>query len=206
VTGLASIVTPTMPGREELLIGRCAPSVRRLNWPGGVQHVIASDPNPALRARVGELPGALFVEINDSWRDGIRERSVGAVPWHIGSMLALGEWIGFCGDDDELLPDHVIRHVAAMQRRGADFTVSPVEFRVRGEHVRIIGDALEHGHLDADGIMCRASALRVANWTATGEDAADYRIVRDWLTAGLVGVLVGGGPTAIHHDGWAARG
>lgn len=199
-----SIVTPTMPGRESLLLDRCIPSVRKLDWPD-VQHVVVSDRNPVLRDAMRDHPGIVFVELNEAWRNETTERSVGAVPWMVGSLLALGEYIGFLGDDDEMLPDHVARHVSTMESTGADFSVSVVEFQVAHRHYRNIGEALSHGQLDADGIMCRASALRVANWTANGEDAADWRLVSDWLSRGLSGVLLGGAPTAIHHDGWAAR-
>lgn len=201
---LVSIVTPTMPGRERLLLDRCVPSVGKLDWPD-VEHIIVSDRNPVLREEALDAD-VRFVEINDSWRDGVKERSVGAVPWHVGSLMALGEYVGFLGDDDELLPDHVTRHVHAMEATGADFTISVVDFRVNGEHRFDIGDpSFSHGHLDSTGIMCRASALRVANWTATGEDAADHRLVADWIRAGLKGHFIGGPATGIHHDGWAAR-
>lgn len=205
---LVSIVTPTMPGREQLLLDRCLPSVAAQHWPD-VEHVIVSDPNPELRELIEaeDAPNYLrFVELNDTWRDGNRERSVGAVPWYVGSLLAQGEYVGFLGDDDELLPDHVARHVAALRATGAGFTISPVQFRVRGVDRFVIGDdTFAHGHLDSDGIMCPRDSLRVATWTATGEDAADYRLVRDWLNSGLSGHFLGGAPTAVHHDGWAAR-
>lgn len=214
---LVSIVTPTMPGREELLISRCLPSVDRMarvcrQHNVDVEHVIVSDPNPDLAAVQDTVLAAAnltsrvrFAEINDHWRDGVRDKSIGAIPWMVGSMMALGDLVGFLGDDDELLPDHAIRHQAAMDDTGADFSISVIEFRVRGEFYRNIGDSFAHGHLDSTGIMCRRSALRVANWTATGEDAADHRLVTDWLRAGLRGTLLGGAPTGIHHDGWAAR-
>jgi glycosyltransferase involved in cell wall biosynthesis len=202
---LASIVTPTIPGREHLLLDRCARSVRAQTWPE-VEHVIVSDRNPGLAEKVAGLPGVRFVEINESWRDG-RERSTGAYPWQIGSLLALGEYVGFLGDDDELLPDHVERHVAALVETGADFTISPVQFRIGGDDLFIIGDAtFAHGHLDSDGIMCRAAALRTATWRPDyAKNAADAQLVQDWLVAGLRGHFIGGEPTAIHHDGWAAR-
>lgn len=203
-TSPVSIVTPTLPGREALLLDRCMPSIRKLDWPD-IQHIVVSDRNPVLRDRMRDEYDVVFVELNETWRNGNAERSIGALPWAIGSLLALGDYVGFCGDDDELLPDHVRRHVDAMTDAGADFSVSIVEFRVRGEHYANIGDHFAHGHLDSDGIMCRAAALKTATWTATGEDAADWRLVSDWMTRGLHGTLLGGSPTAIHHDGWAAR-
>lgn len=207
---LVSIVTPTFPGREELLTQRCIPSVRALEGGFEIQHVIVSDRNPNL---LGELPDPLlyirgikyfitFVEINESWRNHVTEQSIGAIPWYVGSLLALGDFVGFCGDDDELLPDHVERHVNALRNDEALFSVSQVEFRADGVPQFNVGDAFEHGRLDATGIMCHKDALQVANWTANGENAADWRLVRDWVQAGLKGTILPAPHTGIHHDGW----
>ena len=198
---LVSIVTPTFPGREKVLIDRCLMSVAQQDWPK-VEHVIVSDRNPYLRQLLPNDGYVRFVEINESWRNPTTEASVGAIPWYVGSLLALGEFVGFIGDDDELLPHHVSTHVAAIQEAEAMFSVSQVDFRANGNHWNVIGDdSFELGHMDASGIMCHADALKVANWSANGENAADYRLVRDWRVAGLRGVFI---PqvTAIHHDGW----
>lgn len=215
---LVSIVTPTFPGREELL-QRCVRSVRRLDYPWNLEHVIVSDRNRALpifepvtwyRSDEESHEYSRLVrvtQINESWRNPVSEASIGAVPWQIGSLLALGDYIGFLGDDDEYLPDHVSRHVATLEATGADFSVSQVDFRVGGNPYLVIGDeSFQLGHLDSDGIMCRASALAVANWSVSPVDSAacDWRLVQDWIRGGLKGVMVPGGPTAIHHDGWAA--
>jgi hypothetical protein len=209
---LVSIVTPTFPGREDELL-RCMARVVALDWLGPVQHVIISDRMyadsrflPGSAVRSGALPEAwrslTFVEINESWRNPITEASIGAIPWYVGSLLAMGEFIGFCGDDDELLPDHVARHVEAMRRDEAMFSVSPIQFRAHGVDQFVIGDAFAHGHLDATGVMCHRDALGFASWTANGENAADWRLVRDWVAAGLRGTLIGGEPTGVHNDGW----
>ncbi len=208
---LVSIATPTFPGREAELLTRCMPSVAALDWPL-VEHVIVSDRNPGFAERVlAQAPvregyTVRYAEINETWRNPTTEQSIGAVPWATASLLALGEFVGFLGDDDELLADHVARHVAAMEEAGADFSVSAIEFRVGGAHHSVIGNpTMSHGQLDATGIMCRISALQVAMWTANGENAADYRLVADWLRAGLKGHFIDGSPTGIHHDGWAAH-
>jgi hypothetical protein len=118
----------------------------------------------------------------------------------------MGDYVGFLGDDDELLPDHVERHVAGLEASGSDFTIGPVRFVVRGQDVGVIGDAtFAHGHLDSDGIMCRVGALRTATWRPADNNAADAQLVLDWLSCGLRGHFIGGEPTAVHHDGWAAR-
>ncbi|MGH6692105.1 MAG: glycosyltransferase family 2 protein [Gammaproteobacteria bacterium] len=201
---LVSIVTPTVPGREALLLERCMPSVRAQTWPL-VEHVIVSDRNPGLVEKAAGLASVRFVELNETWRDGYNELSTGAIPWQIGSLLAMGEFVGFLGDDDELLPDHVERHMAGLEQSGADFTIGPVQFVVRGATIGVIGDdTFAHGHLDSDGIFCRVGALRTATWRPAGNNAADAQLVLDWLSAGLRGHFIGGAPTAIHHDGWAA--
>lgn len=208
---LVSIVTPTFPGREQLL-KRCLRSVRDQDWPQ-IQHVVVSDRNPALAAQhayegeLGRCRNLVVVQINESWRTPEAEACTGSVPWQIGCRLALGEFIGFCGDDDELLPDHITRHIAAMRDAEALFSVSAVEFRVNGEHRMVVGPSYEHGNLDAIGIMCHIDALRVSCWPVSTDEhanAGDYRLVRDWQAAGLRGTLVPGPPTAVHHDGWLA--
>jgi hypothetical protein len=208
VEPLVSIVTPTFPARQNVLLDRCVPSVGRADWPE-VEHIIVSDPNPALPGLLENHPGPhaeiRLAQIGDIWRDGVQDRSTGAVPWAVGSLMALGEYVGFLGDDDEMGEHHIRRHVEALQTTGADFTVSVIEFRVRGQHYRNIGTSFNHGDLDSIGIMCRRSALRTMNWSANGQDAADYRLVRDWLARGLRGHLLGGEPTSVHNDGWAAR-
>lgn len=209
---LVSIVTPTFPGRETDLIDRCVPSVAGLDWPGQIQHVIVSDRNGQLTKRQDwyrHRPFCAglwytFVQINESWRNPITEASTGSVPWYIGSLLAMGEFIGFLGDDDELKPDHVQRHVAAMRAAEATFSISAVDFYVGGQPWQVIGPGFELGTLDSDGIMCHRSALSVASWNANGNNAGDHQLVSDWRAAGLVGTFVDGPPTAIHHDGWAA--
>ncbi len=199
-----SIVTPTFPGREQLLLERCMPSIQAQTWPGPVEHVVLSDRNPQLRETIRNLrnPDIVFAEINETWRNPITEASIGAVPWCLGSMLAMGEFVGFVGDDDEILPDHIAEHVNAMREQQATFSVSQIDFRANGESKQIIGDdSFAHGHVDATGVMCHISALGVANWNANGENAADWRLVRDWIAADLHGVYI---PkiTGIHNDGW----
>lgn len=205
---LVSIITPTFPGREAELIGRCIPSVVAQDWLN-IEHVIISDPNPDLAAKLyGQpaMPGyrLRFAELNTTWRNPTTEASVGAIPWYIGTMLGQGEFFAFLGDDDELLPTHVRLHVMVMTDEQAHWSVSKIDFHVGGAPWTTIGDpSFELGHLDATGIMCHRDALTVANWSANGENAADYRLVRDWRAAGLHGTFINE-VTGIHHDGWAA--
>ena len=205
---LLSIVTPTFPGRERDLFDRCVPSVMKLDWDGPIEHIIVSDRNPEefddkRNYRIGDYR-MRSVQINETWRNPTTEASAGAYPWMIGSRLALGEFVGFLGDDDELLPHHARAHIDAMRTADAVWSVSKVDFRVGGNPYLVIGDdTYELGHLDTTGVMCWKGALQVATWNPNGENATDWQMVRDWRQAGLRGVFVDQ-VTGIHHDGWAA--
>lgn len=202
---LVSIVTPTIPGREEQLINRCIPSVRNQWWGGMIEHVIVSDINPDLRQYFRRFQNDClrFVEINDTWRSATTMAANGAMPWMLGSRLAFGEFIGFLGDDDELLPSHVRLHTQAMKDFQCFWSLSKVEFRAHGQFWNVIGDiSFLEGHLDATGIMCTRTALNVATWDpASGYPAVDWKLVNDWRMANLPGTFIDE-VTGIHHDGW----
>ena len=203
---LVSIVTPTIPGRGKLLFERCMPSVQKQDWPGPIEHVIVSDQNPEydnLHSWQLDNYTVRLVQINNTWKNDVTRRANGALPWFLGTILALGEFIGFLGDDDELHPHHVSAHVRAMREAEAAWSVSKVEFRAGGQFWNVIGDnTFIEGHLDATGIMCWKGALTVANWEPfSGYPAVDWLLVNRWREAGLHGVFVDQ-VTGIHHDGW----
>lgn len=182
------------------------PSVRGQLWGGIIEHVIVSDINPDLRQyfkRHHDNECTRFIEINDTWKSPTTVAANGATPWMIGSRLAFGDFIGFLGDDDELLPQHVGRHVRAMTDNIRLWSLSKVEFRARGECWNIIGDeSYIEGHLDATGIMCHSTALKVATWDpASGYPAVDWKLVNDWRVAQVPGIFINE-VTGIHHDGW----
>lgn len=190
------------------------PSVYAQTWPN-IEFVVVSDRNPDiyrllyqnsaayLAAPIGSERRLRVVEINDTWKNDATRRANGALPWYLGSLMALGDYISFLGDDDELLPHHVETHLQAMQETHALWSVSQVEFRAAGQHWNVIGDSsFVEGHLDATGIMCHSAALRTATWDpAAGIPAVDWKLVNDWRTAGLPGVFIDQ-VTGIHHDGW----
>lgn len=193
------------------------PSVYALDWLN-VEFVVVSDENPGLESLLranqkaydaapeGAQRRLRFIEINDTWKNRDTRTANGAVPWMIGSRIALGEFIGFLGDDDQLLPHHADVHIAAMKLNNAMWSVSKVEFRAGNEFWNVIGDpTLAEGHLDATGIMCWKGALTVATWDPrAGIAAVDWKLVNDWNTSGCPGVFVNQ-VTGIHHDGWLSN-
>lgn len=214
-SALVSIVTPTFPGRENVLLKRCMPSVYAQTWPN-IEFVVISDKNPDIEQQLYHQHGTSYsnapddstrqlrvVELNDTWKNQATKTANGALPWYVGSLVALGDYISFLGDDDELMPDHVQAHVHAMTAKDAMWSVSKIEFQADGEFWNVIGDdSFVEGHLDATGIMCRTEALRTANWDpAAGIAAVDWKLVNDWRQAGLPGVFIDH-VTGIHHDGW----
>jgi hypothetical protein len=80
---LVSIVTPTFPGREQLLINRCVRSVQKQNYFWDLEHIIVSDRNRALPIfepltyyrsddEGYEYTYAIkTVQINESWRNPV---------------------------------------------------------------------------------------------------------------------------------------
>lgn len=207
---LVSIITPTFPGREPQLIGRCIPSVQAQRGDFLVEHIIVSDRNPGLIPTIMEGQAdwsspVTLVQINETWRNPISERCIGAIPWAHGSLMAMGDYVGFLADDDELLPHHVQRHLDTLERTGADASVSQVLFKAHGVDQFIVGSPdFAHGHIDTTGIFARIHCLAVANWSTTSQEyaeAGDYRLVRDWINGGLSVAHI---PevTCVHHDGW----
>lgn len=211
-----TVVTPTFPGREDVLLGRCIPSIQAQEYDGVVDHIVVSDPNPPLveKLRGMDVPARRplqVVELNDTWRNDLTDRCTGSFPWRFGGFLAHGQFVGFLGDDDEYLPHCVETHVATMESTGADFTVARVAFYLGGSFQSVIGDpGFACGTIDTTGIMGRQSNLRVANWDIPGWDedgttanAGDFRLVRDWRAGGLSGAFIDQ-VTGNHHDGWMA--
>lgn len=208
-----TVVTPTMPSREGVLVSRCIPSVQRQKYDGVIDHIIVSDRNPGIGERIAgavtttPLRPVQVVEINDTWVNDLTRRCTGNFPWRHGCFMAHGDFVGFLGDDDEYLEHHVATAVDRMEETGAVFTVAQVAFYGHGTYALTIGDgSFELGHLDATGVVCRREALRTANWdiaplSEKHANAGDYRMVRDWLRGGLAGSFIAM-TTANHHDGW----
>lgn len=199
---LVSIVTATR-GFSDLLMTRCIPSVQRQIYPN-VEHVIVSEPDDDLRVTLratGETPVPIRYFETGPWR-GQRDRQYdqpGAAAYGLGVQQAHGEFIGYCGDDDELLDNHALVMVNAIEARGVDFATSIADFRVNGARLTLIGDGtLRKCTLDTISIVHRRDT-RGITWREDG-GVADWQLVEDFTQAGLTHThvqLV----TGIHHDG-----
>ena len=136
-----TIVTPTIPGREKVLLDRCIPSVQNQEYSGRVEHLLISDENMGLAETLWLMGNPVrLIQINDTWKNDDTRLANGALPWMLGSRLALGDYVGFLGDDDELKPDHVSLHVQAMQQAGALWSLSRVDFFANNVYWSTIGD------------------------------------------------------------------
>lgn len=211
MSGLVSIITPTMPDRLGVLQERCLPSVVKQTYEGPIEHILVTEENLFLdevHFRRDQERKIRVLEMGNCWKTKVIDRNHGARSawlWFMGTQIAKGDYIGFLGDDDEYLPEHVEKHVKALQQPGVDFTTSIVEFRVKGERVMDIGDGrIKTTHVDSDAIMARKECFLKANWQTTDSGAPDYELVLAWHNKGCIGGFI---PevTAIHHDGWLAR-
>lgn len=207
---LVTVITPAHDRPKELF-SRCIPSVQAQTY-RPVEHLIVLDcPTPELQTQrwmAGERQGDYsrrFVEINDTGHNPVADKSGGAYGWRVGTHLARGDYIAFLGDDDEYLPNHLAAHIDALESTTADFSISVVQFYLRGEHKFDVGDGqLAKGHLDSDNIVARRHCFQRNNWNANGSIEPDFDLVWGWYQAGLKGTFVDE-VTARHHDGWLAR-
>lgn len=196
-----SIITATR-GYSDLLFERCIPSVQAQTV--ACEHIIVSEADERLRGcmRARVLDESIrYVEVGQWNRDPALPISPGAMAYYVGTHLAHGRYIGFCGDDDELMPDHMEKLVHRIEADEADFAVSKVDFRVNGNHREFIGDkSLALNKLDTIGIVCGGWCFHEGRWRQTG-DCSDHDLVQQWLDRGLTGTFLDD-VTAIHHDGW----
>jgi glycosyltransferase involved in cell wall biosynthesis len=203
-----SVITATR-GTADTLISRCIPSVQAQTF-APLEHVIVSEWSDELAHSLKIWPGLRFCEVGPWNRDPSLPFSPGAMAYMVGTRLAMGRYIAYCGDDDELLPNHLELLVQAIESRRAEgpdapwFATAKTDFKVRGSSIDVIGDgSLQRGHLDTIGILHEGECLHYGNWDQTGE-CSDFELVDRWRRAGLNHVYV---PviTSVHHDGWLAR-
>jgi glycosyltransferase involved in cell wall biosynthesis len=199
---LVTIVTATR-GYSEMLLKVCIPSVQTQTY-SNIEHVIVSEPDSRLRDVIPSIsrrfPIRYFETGPGRGQRNFQYDQPGAAAYGLGASEAWGEYIGYCGDDDELLPQHTSTMVNILAETGAAFATSIAEFRVGGVRKTLIGDGtLRLCTLDTISIVHRRSCISVANWDET-RGVADWQLVTDWKDAGLPHVHEAK-VTCIHNDG-----
>jgi GT2 family glycosyltransferase len=106
---LVSVIVATY-NRPQSLAATLA-TIARQSYPA-LDIVVVNDGGSDVRAVVANVPGARLIE---------RQRNRGpAAARNTGLAAARGPYVMFFDDDDEMFPDHVGAHVAALQRSGLD--------------------------------------------------------------------------------------
>ena len=174
--GLISVITPTF-GRHDLLLKRCIPSVQAQTYPA-VEHVIVSDPDPALRALTTSLP-VMYGEITTAQPGGAEARN------HALS-LARGDLIAYLDDDDAYRPEHLQVLAAALARDPqAGFAYSRAAVTCHeGAELRIGDGPMAHGRILSCMLLHHRSLLDTATWRSVIR-ADDWDLVARWLDAGI---------------------
>ena len=182
IPGLVSIVTPTW-GRYGKLLDRCVPSVAAQTYPL-VEHVIVSDgPDCDLADVLPNHECQTFLQLDGHdpmarWGHWARQR---------GLELARGEYIGYCDDDDKLLPEHCALLVAALEANpGAGFAYG----RALLGGGSVIGcDPPAYCNIGTPQMFHRRSILDVATWEQS-QPSIDWDLVDRWMRAGIGWVYV----------------
>jgi glycosyltransferase involved in cell wall biosynthesis len=161
------------------------------------QHVIIHDgPNPKMRERLYHRGYAahgkrVFVELGRNWHGfmggddgptpagypGARggRGSRGASAYMVANYLASGEYIAYCDSDCEFLPDHLEISHSVLKSTGADFTYTQVQRNLDGRLLDIIGNGQpNHGTIDGNAVVHKASLLPVVNWRWGGDADWDF--------------------------------
>lgn len=188
-----TVVTATWR-RHDLLLSRCAPSVRQQAYPN-VEHVIVSDG-----------PDLELAEKLPPWRSCNRSRRYASLPEHDpgphwghlarlrGTELAAGELITYCDDDDALRPGHcellataLMEHPEAGWARSLMASHRPASDT---EAVTEIGYGEPScGNIGTPMIMHRREILQHGTW-GPASDFEDWDLVNKWIHAGIGHVKV----------------
>jgi Glycosyl transferase family 2 len=197
-----SVITATRDLKAKTM-ARCIQSIGRQTIP--VQHVIVTEGHRHVdldwTQHWNDWPDRVLVGVGWLNNDPQLPDSPGATAYEIGVRCADGEYIAFCGDDDELLPDHCERAIRRIEAEEADFCWVEVDFRVDGQTQEFVGTVSDPlNKLDTIGIVAKGECFLSQNWAQTGQ-CSDHELVQSWLDQGLK-MCRQERPTAIHHDGW----
>jgi glycosyltransferase involved in cell wall biosynthesis len=188
---LVTVITPAW-GRRKMLLQRCIPSVQLQGYPR-VEHIVVSDgPDPGLRDI-----------LSAPWQQGWKDLRYAELPEHPpdphygvparleGLVLANGDYITYCDDDDSLRPLHCSLLAKALDENPeAGFAVSQMLSHQPGGDVVVgSGAGLTGGQVGTPMIMHRAGLAAVSTWGPSGA-FEDWELVARWLEAGVAYVRV----------------
>ncbi len=185
-----SVVTATWQ-RNDVLLGRCVPSVLVQDWPH--EHIIVSDgPDEHLAdfawpssVRYEQLP---VHEPGRHWGHLARARAL---------ELACGDFIAYLDDDDAWEPEHLrVLARALLADDEAGFVFSRALVHLTSGVVRIGDGRPAHGRVQTSMLMHRREVLEVAGW-GLAHPAEDWELVRSWLDAGIG--YVSADAVTVHH-------
>lgn len=141
---LESCLKQTYPNIEVVVVGDCCDeatekAVARFTSDGRVRFV-----NLGLRGQYPP-PGPA------------RWQVAGTTPMNVGSLLARGEWIAPCDDDDEFTPDHVERLLDHALATKSEMVWSDAEMQQSDGSWRLTpGPPLKHGRISHGSVMYRS--------------------------------------------------
>lgn len=125
----------------------------------------------------------------------------GTAPMNAGLVLAKGQWIAPCDDDDELTDDHVEVLVRAAVERRLEMVYSKAKWEVSPDNWVIVGsEPLQQGRI-VHGSVLYSSGLRFLRHSNTSwrrNEPGDWNL---WRRMASIGVRIGflDHVTFIHH-------
>lgn len=189
MTRTYAILTPTIPERFELLVGRCIRSVTRQTHTDWKHYLLASDRNYYMKLRTLPLANTevRLIQENPTWH----EQS--AWKWYSCSGTINEPYVAYLCDDDEWMADHLSIHSGY-----DDASVSAVRFELHGRHeFTATAFPLVHGNVDVNGLVHRTEDLSL--WADSLYACPDWDLIRK---INPISIPV---TTAIHHDGWLKK-
>jgi glycosyltransferase involved in cell wall biosynthesis len=158
-----------------------------------VEHIIVSDgPDPELYRKVMGA-GCRGVRFLHELREHGPEPHWGSNARNAGLIMARGEFITYCDDDDSLRPFHVTTLVnALLENPECGFAFSGMDCHMRNGSVTGLvpnGPLPEFGVLGSPCIMHRRVTSLASVW-GPGSGAEDYELVARWMKAGVRGIAV----------------
>lgn len=184
---LVSVITATW-GRRDLLLE----TVRHLEeqtYPY-LQHVVViegKDPELVLDLqRLRPLPRTMLtvVECGRNWTTYLKN-SRNAAPMIVGQLVAQGERLCWCPDDDRMAPDHITKLCDLMDRTGADFCYSMTEMwrKDNPSHRYVIGGPTPR-YGEVTNVLYSARLIEKGLTRLNAGGCPDWLQIRDWLEAG----------------------